>query len=339
MKGRERDSNFELLRLVSMYFIVIYHLLMWLVLDDSSSGVMKSFWLPLHVGVVCFVLLSGFFQIHPSIKGLIRLLGVFMLLSLPEIIYGCSTAENWRDVLNSLLFITHSHYWFVRTYLGLYLISPLINKYLSYSSHRERWYLLFVCIVISVYFGLVSKSSIYNDGKNIINFLLIYQIGHLLNEYKNKWERVSIWVYVIVYLFLNVTLVVLYWTLRDTYWESVIWRFSFPYNSPILIINAVILFLIFGKLRFRSMIVNRIARGCLAIYIIHGCTPMVSNLEREIVSLLYHSTSSVSFFLFKVSCLALVIMGLSFVVYLLLSPVWILLERVGVLAQEKIRFL
>ena len=54
-----RQSCFELLRLISMFFIILYHLLLWFVQDNPSHVVLKALWLPLHVGVICFVLISG----------------------------------------------------------------------------------------------------------------------------------------------------------------------------------------------------------------------------------------------------------------------------------------
>ena len=333
----ERESNFELLRLVSMYFIVLYHLLMWLVLDDPSAIPLKSFWLPLHIGVICFVLISGYFRIRPSVKGAFRLIGVFFVFSLPEIVYGCIHANDWHEVLHSLLFISHSHYWFVKSYIGLYLFSPLINKFLLYSSRREQWYLLFVSMLVSVYFGMLSKTSLYNDGKNIINFLLIYQIGHFLKEYKPFWERISIWFYLGIYLLFNVGLIVVYWFYGGSWLGDQIWRFSFPYNSPLLLFNAIILFLVFGKLSFRSRSVNVVARGCFAVYLIHESTPLVSGPERSFVLSLYQSTASLPFFLIQLSGIAIVILCVCLIVYYLMNPFWALIDKVGGLLQESFR--
>ena len=38
----DRQSNYELLRLISMFFIVLYHLLLWFVQDHPSHGCLKA---------------------------------------------------------------------------------------------------------------------------------------------------------------------------------------------------------------------------------------------------------------------------------------------------------
>ena len=45
-----RQSNFELLRLVSQFFIVFYHVLCFYVLPVHGSSWMKSLEMPLHIG-------------------------------------------------------------------------------------------------------------------------------------------------------------------------------------------------------------------------------------------------------------------------------------------------
>ena len=70
---KERDSNFELCRLVCMLYIVIYHLIIHVpaVYENISWG------LPLrnicHIGVVVFVMISGYFGIRRKWKRLLSL--------------------------------------------------------------------------------------------------------------------------------------------------------------------------------------------------------------------------------------------------------------------------
>ena len=74
MDKQNRNSSFELLRIIAQYMIVVYHILLfWFVLDNPRYEPMfKVAWIPLHVGVILYVLISGYFGIHFSIKGLCR---------------------------------------------------------------------------------------------------------------------------------------------------------------------------------------------------------------------------------------------------------------------------
>lgn len=73
MVTKERESNFELLRVFAMFSIVLYHL----ILESSKAfgyAEIRTLQLPLHIGVPLFVLISGYFHIRPSFKGLAKLL-------------------------------------------------------------------------------------------------------------------------------------------------------------------------------------------------------------------------------------------------------------------------
>ena len=122
-----RESNYELLRLLSQFYIVLYHILMLFVYPASQAVFFKAMWLPLHTGVILFVLLSGYFGIRLSSKGLVKLLGIFFVYNLSEVIYNVVTAETMGSMLHSVLFLSNSHFWFVKTYLFLYLASPILN--------------------------------------------------------------------------------------------------------------------------------------------------------------------------------------------------------------------
>lgn len=87
-----RKSNFELLRIVCMLFIVSYHFLRYLVENDNVSTpiVYKATWLPLHIAVICFVLISGYFHIRPTFKGALKLLlPVLVYYAIPCFIVRC----------------------------------------------------------------------------------------------------------------------------------------------------------------------------------------------------------------------------------------------------------
>jgi len=333
-----RQSNFELLRLVSMFYIVLYHFLRWFVQDNPAHSSLQALWLPLHVGVVCFVLISGFFRIKPSSKGLIRLITMVLVYSLPGIIIDIRNAENWREVVNSFMFLSHTNYWFVKTFLGLYLLSPLVNAFLDHSTIKVKWYTLVVTGAISVYFYSFTKCRLYEEGKNLVNFLFLYQLGQMLSYYANQWKRIKLWKLLGAYVLLNLILVLSYYKTIHTPLGGLIWRLSFSYNSPLLIINAVLLFMIFGHLSFTSFVLNRVASGVFAIYLIHGNAPLITGFQRGIVSSIYSYFQDYLLFVCVLGLAALVVMFLCLLINRLLSPVWNLSNVLGDLTYKKLGF-
>lgn len=67
---KPRESNFELARIVSMICIVWYHLF-WSMPEtlQDQIPIFKGIQMPLHFGVLLFVMISGYFGIKPTIRG------------------------------------------------------------------------------------------------------------------------------------------------------------------------------------------------------------------------------------------------------------------------------
>ena len=135
-KSLLRQSNFELLRLFSQYYIILYHICLYYVYPHNSMIIYKALQIPLHIGVVVFVLISGYFTIKPSSKGLLKFLAIFLVYSLPELFYNIVNSQSIKTTLYSLLFISKTHFWFVKTYLYLYLISPILNLWIKKSTEK-----------------------------------------------------------------------------------------------------------------------------------------------------------------------------------------------------------
>lgn len=75
-----RQSNMELLRMVAILAIVFYHILLFVHNNLSDAPIYQALFLPLHVGVLLFVMISGYFRIKFSIKKLIILIVPLFIL-------------------------------------------------------------------------------------------------------------------------------------------------------------------------------------------------------------------------------------------------------------------
>lgn len=333
-----RQSSFELLRLLSMFFIVLYHFLLWFVEDHSSHICLKALWLPLHIGVICFVLISGYFRIKPTSRGFIKLISMVLIYSLPGMCFEIKNAEGWKEVVHSLMFVSQTNYWFVRTYIGLYLVSPLINTFLDHSSSKTRWYMLVVTGIISVYLGNFSNYYLYSDGKNLVNFIFLYQLGQMISLYFDQLRKIKVWKLLIAYASLNIFLVCCYYYSYDTGFGVLLWRLSFPYCSPILIINAILFFIIIGHFSFTSILLNRFSIGAFSIYLIHGNHPLVTGIQRNMVSSVFSYSNNYFEFVAMLTILALIVMLLCLLINWLLSPLWNLFSSFGNSIYKKLGF-
>lgn len=285
-----RQSNFELLRIFSMFMIIFYHLIFFIVARaNPDTPFWHSFQLGLHIGVILFVLVSGYFGIKASTKGLVRLLLMGFIYYVPIVLIdnlvlkdGLTSAEKWKLVIPSFQFISKSPYWFLRTYLWLYLLSPMVNKFINESA-RNKWVLLIISGIISLYVGYNGADTSVTDGKNIINFFFLYSLGSVLHDTYDTWSKWKAWWIACAFIILNVLLVVTHLHFDGSWYSKTLWQLAYPYNSPILIINAVLAFFLFGKMKFQSNAVNWIASSTFAMYLIHRNPVVLERVLRPVV--------------------------------------------------------
>ena len=297
LSKQPRQSNFELLRLFAMFLIIWYHLLLeGFIPFHPEYTILKSSYIVLHIAVVCFVLISGYFGIKPSVSGFVRLLGMYLIYCIPDIIYGCYHAESYMDICKSLMLVSHAPYWFMGTYLLLYLLSPLLNKYNQSASFKEKLYLLVSMGFISMYMGNIAMSPLYIESKHVINFLFYYQIGHVLNCTKDDWAKISGWKILVTYVIWNAILISMCVCMYGTICSRIVWHLSYPYNSPLLICNAVLVFMLFGKLNISSPIINNLAAGVLAAYLIHESVSYGHKIYVAGMEFLYQHITNMSLF-------------------------------------------
>lgn len=216
-----------------------------------------------------FVLISGYFGIRFSLKGLMRLCskGYFYFVPLaviPMLVYNTGGV---KDVLKSIFIFGFDAQWYLNTYLYLFLFSPIINRYLENITKSQRFYLLAILTFMSVYIGNVTEGDIsLVEGKNLTNFLLLYTLGNTIRHNQNLINGCSQTKLVTSYLLFNALLVVGFMYVPLI--AGKIWKYSYAYDSPIIMVNSVWIFAIFSKLDVKSKFVNWMGSGVFACYLL-----------------------------------------------------------------------
>lgn len=264
---KERNSNFELLRLFSMFLIVSQHLLL------TNTTTQEAFYVVVHIAVPCFVLISGYFGIKFSIKGLLNLFikcaGYTVSLYLAYCIVRHKSISIYVLIQSFVGF--YPRYWFIGTYLGLYLISPIINIPLKTATKEQKIGYITILGLISFWLGWAGGQHTMADGKNITNLIFLYYIGNFLhyNIDHNKIQSGK-WRLLLVYIVLNAGLIVTFlFTGKFELFQKILFKVFFPYNSPGVIMNAILCFLLFSTIKIQSSKINWAASSVLSIYLIH----------------------------------------------------------------------
>lgn len=332
-----RNSSFELLRILSQVFIVLYHICyIWQGKAYSSQAFFQAVSIPLHIGVVVFVLLSGYFTIKLRVSGLVKLLGIFFVYCLPEVIYSVATSNNMLHTIRSLMFFSNSHFWFVKTYLFLFLVSPMINLWLKNATERQRWYLVAVFAFIACYMATSRGDGSLANGKNLTNFIYFYLVGNQLYYYRNKWMNIKTRTLLICYIVFNVVILTAEYYTCGNIVGKMVKSLSFPYSSPLILIGAVMFFMIVGKQHIQSRFINYVAASSLAIYLIHGSRPYLPKLHGAVCGYLQGATENNMLLLGSYIIYTLIVIAGCVCFDKCLTPVWDVINHTGRKLQEKL---
>lgn len=334
----QRDSSYELLRILSQVFIVLYHLCyIWQGDPYRTTPFFQAVCLPLHIGVVIFVLLSGFFTIKASSKGLIKLLSIFIVYTLPEIVFGVISSNDILYQIQNLFFLSNTHFWFIKTYLFLYLVSPMINLWLNNANEKKRWYMLTVFAFVACYMATTGGDKAMVSGKNLVNFIFLYLVGNQLWFYRERWQKIS--TLLLIGIFITMNAILMGAILQNIpIVTKIVKSLAFPYSSPLLLLNSIVFFMIIGKQKIQSHTINYAATSSLAIYLIHGNRPYVRMLHEEVCVFFQGCTNNMFLLLTAYLLYTIIIVIVCIFIDKLLTPLWKQIDKMGIQVNNKLGF-
>lgn len=289
---KERISNYELLRIVAMILVMLGHShvrLQSLALDGAGTKGFfdTAFACVSTLGVGIFITISGWFGIRFKTRGLIQY--IFQVLFILWIIYGLSiifrsTNFNVEGIIISMGF--YEGYWFIIGYLGLYLMSPILNAFIDSAAKKEYQLVLFLLLTFQCCYSWLSEWYNYYNGYSIVLFSVIYLTTAYIRKYPIEWvERNAPW------LFLFVIMILAFIATFS------LWKFGHAArmvrdDNPMVILACVLLLLSFKKLKFHSKMVNWLAASCFSVYLIHY-SPYVFPIFISVIKEVYSQYSGI----------------------------------------------
>ena len=286
---KERASNLELLRILAALFVIILHY------NNASLGKAFSYTesMPQHYQVllileilsICavniFVMISGYFlctSTRAQVWKVIRLyIDVIFIAVLQYALYRFFGIRNIRIVTFMKQFIPLT--WYVAVYSGLYLLHPYLNLMLKNRSRSQTRVMLlvffFVCSLWPSGVEFASKALSFSpdslspisasgsgDGYTLVNFILMYLLGayfrlHERKESPMKGIRTGLFTFSIC---VAVNLVCGNFFLGR----------AISYCNPLVIIQAVAIFIVFFNIKIQSKIVNALASCAFGVYLMHS---------------------------------------------------------------------
>lgn len=287
----ERNVSFDVLKIISMAMVVALHVNLYgmnmknvPLLSDVYllRNIVESFCI---VAVNCFVLCTGYFSSTKEIhyKRLISLW--IQVATYSTVIYivlsrftELGIELNLKDFVKQCFPLLTNQYWFFTCYFLLYMLIPILNRFIEYTDKKK--YLEYM-IILLVIFSIIDNLNIFGDtfgvqsGYSLTWFLVLYLVAGYIRKYSLKYDvKICGILYVLISLLsfsIKVLLDVFSDKLPNIYTENRL----YAYNSPFVLGGAVCLFLFFLNLKISfkyekiKNIIKNISSLSFSVYLLH----------------------------------------------------------------------
>ena len=277
---RNRLSNFELLRLVSMLLVLLLHgygvaLGNPSKMDFHLAPISASFRVLMEsLSVVCvnvFVLISGWFGIKPSIKGLggflFQCLFFSVGITLLAPLFGIGGQLCIGDV-GKMFFYGKYYYWFVKCYICLYILSPVLNSFVETAQKRVVLMVILSLFIIQTIYGWTGTMLDFDRGYSVLSFVLLYLMARYIRLFGGGVFELNKWLDLLVYLGLSLVIAVIY-IIAVNFDFAEIASHWLVFINPLAIFSSIFFLLFFSKLKFHSRAINYLSRSAFAVYLFH----------------------------------------------------------------------
>lgn len=296
-----RRSNIELLRCLAMFLVLVFHADYFSLgaptLEDISVNPLDAYSRVFieSLSVVCvnvFVLISGWFGIRPKIKSISKFIFqcLFFLIGIYVVMMMLGLAKlNIRGVLGCFVMLKWN--WFIKAYLCLYILSPVLNAFVENTDKRTFQQVLFFFFLFqTVYSWLTSAAQFFENGFSSLSFMGLYLLARYVNKYQPKWSRfdkkIDISIYMIIAIFGTEAVCIIQLVGNEKLLSMVQGRLV-DYSSPLVIIASLYLLLYFSKLSFSSKVINWLGASSFAVFLLHANPNLCEQYYKRSVQYLY----------------------------------------------------
>ncbi len=322
-KMNSRKSNFELLRIVSIVCIILYHSVWHSGVGYSTlsfNKILVDFLDMLgELGVSCFILISGYFFLENNFKWIkvikvsleasfYILFGVFLLK-----VTGNNSGIDWW-LPRAFLPVLNGAYWFLSVYILIYLFSPVLKKTILTLSKKQMSMVLFLMTFIWSFWPTIlgfktNETESYLFFSRFIWGVMMFLFGAytrlFLPKFFNKLKN-SILIFLASTMLIILPILIIEFFKIPGISANYFWR---P-NSFLMLIWSISLFFLFKNLEIKNnKLINLLASTTLGIYLFHD-GPIWSYLWYQIFNIKHFA--NFNYFGFYLLLVAIIIFILGF---------------------------
>lgn len=317
MKLNKRNFGIDLLRLVSMFMVVLLHILGWSgMLSSTLQGTTnyKIAWF-LEIGaycaVNCYALITGYVSVEGNFKPIriihLWLQVIFYTLSI-TLFFKFFTAEpvGLSNFIRAAFPIIKNEYWFFTAYFATFFFIPFMNKLVENLDKIQYKKLVVTLIFMFTILPTLSLLDYTNPSIDLFNLsfgysfvwlMALYLIGGYIKKYgfgKMLNKNFYLLGYTLTALFLWGSKMIL-----ESLSSPSLFKGEFiSYSSPLVLLMSVFLVIYFSQLKinkvFLQKLITHLSPAAFGVYILHH-QAYIKEFITEIVLLTFPTLTPVQF--------------------------------------------
>lgn len=279
--NKRRNSNIELLRIISILLIIFHHYVVHGFSGVENTSMMNQYLLGFlslggKLGVTCFVLISGYYMIYSkfTIKKCFRIVFEVWIYSfiLGMIYFMVTKSLNIKVFLQVIFPIGTSEYWFMTDYLILMVMSPILNRVIV---HLEQPFYQKIIIIMIIFWSIFPMFGINYAFDDLLWFVCLYFIAGYMRLYRD-FASVDTFRYFSIALLSYFVVIVsnlIFLFLGHTFHSAILLQKSMYFsslNSPFILITGISLLNAFLAMSTReNKWINLFSSCTLGVYLLH----------------------------------------------------------------------
>lgn len=260
---KNRNYGLDILRVIAIISVLSVHFFLntkYYVVSKNGIG-MKMQFVIRNIFMICvplFILLTGYLNNNKKydkkfFKGLLNVIIIWLFYSIIEFTVKKYITNNLEELTfkNLLLAVTSfkacRYSWYIEMYIGLYLLSPIINNAYDCFETKDKNILLVISIIVFILPGIIN--DILKDYIHFPNWwytvypLGYYITGKYLKDTKPKYNKV-----LLIIIFIGLQIISFLLMKKST----------IEFESLTVYLSSVIIFLLFYDINIKSQFLKTI---------------------------------------------------------------------------------
>lgn len=296
---KQRNYGIDLLRITSMFMVVILHVIGQGGMMSSTSGMTISYeitrfvWTAAYCAVNCYALISGYvgcnstFKLSNLIKLWIQVMFTCVTITAIFAIYNPSTVS-FQSWINAFFPVMRKQFWYFTSYFCIFFFTPLMNKIINSvprSTLRNSLIVTFILFSIIQWFAANDTFNV-SYGYSPLWLAVMYLAGGYIKKY-DVCKNISSLKLLVTYGVCVLAGWVEIYIFESFYRSAENFYYGTPviyYTSPQIIIAGICLLLLFSRIKMYSWInkiIKIVAPLTFGVYIIHTHPLIWDNLFKN----------------------------------------------------------